>query len=551
MTHWIQRPVSLLGALAIALLILSACAAPQAGAPAAPAAPAGEEQAAGEAGAEAPAEAGRLVVAQTVDVQGLEPSEVNSRAESNIFGHLYGTLYEITETGEIVPYLANDFQVSEDGTEYTFTLNEGLTCHDGEALTAEDVVYTFQRAADPANEFTGNTAGFVLDALGYVDARVDGDLVATIIADGYKSIGLGLISEVYIHCKDSYEAMSLEDAAAAPIGSGPYRFVEWVKDDYVLIEKVDDFTLRDAGYDEIQWKVIPEASTRAAELIAGNVDIITNVAPDQHDAINNSGSATVKGVSGTRRMYVGFNQRDIFGDSEGAQAIKDPNVRIALQYAVDVPTICQTLLAFDCERASSMVNPPNNNTSLEPYPYDPAKAEQLLDEAGWPRRDDGTRFAITFMAGRGRYLNDIAVVQAIAQYLEDVGLDVDLQQMDWGSEFVPKLRAHEVGPLFFVGTGGATWNAAYDLADISEPTGATNYTEWNNEEWFTLWNSLGEVRDPAAEREITDKMQEVFYNDPPWLLLYFQPDFYGVANDVQWEPRRDEIVDLIGARPAQ
>jgi peptide/nickel transport system substrate-binding protein len=76
------------------------------------------------------------------------------------------------------------------------------------------------------------------------------------------------------------------------------------------------------------------------------------------------------------------------------------------------------------------------------------------------------------------------------------------------------------------------------------PDAATNYTEWNNEEWFALWDSLANVRDAAAEREITDKLQEVMYNDPPWLFLYFQPDFYGVSNSVDWNPRRDEILDV-------
>ena len=248
-------------------------------------------------------------------------------------------------------------------------------------------------------------------------------------------------------------------------------------------------------------------------------------------------------------MYVGFNQRDIYDDTEGGRAIKDPAVRVALQYAVDVPTICQTLLSFDCERASSMVNKPNDNANLEPYPYDPAKAGELLDAAGYPLKDDGTRFDITFMAGRGRYLNDVAVVQAIAQYLTDAGVNVDLQIMDWGSEFVPALRLHEVGPLYFVGTGGSTWSAVYDMSDLSAPDAATNYTEWNNQEWFDLWAQLGEVRDAAAEKEITDKMLEVMYNDPPWLFLYFQPDFYGVASDVDWQPRRDEIIDLTTASP--
>jgi len=257
----------------------------------------------------------------------------------------------------------------------------------------------------------------------------------------------------------------------------------------------------------------------------------------------------VAGVAGTRRMYVGFNQRAMFDDSEGGLAIKDTAVRVALQYAVDVPTICKTLLAFEGERASSMVNPPNNNTNLVACPYDPAKAEELLDAAGYPRKEDGTRFDITFMAGRGRYLNDVAVVQALAQYLTDVGLNVDLQVMDWGSEFVPALRAHEVGPLYFVGTGGGTWSAVYDMSDLSTPTAATNYTEWNNAEWFELWNQLSDARDPESEKAITDKMLEVMYNDPPWLFLYFQPDFYGIAGDVNWQPRRDEIVDLTTASP--
>ena len=185
---------------------------------------------------------------------------------------------------------------------------------------------------------------------------------------------------------------------------------------------------------------------------------------------------------------------------------------MALQYAVDVPTICQTLLAFDCERASSMVNKPNDNANLTPYPYDPEMAKKLLDEAGYPADADGVRFEMGMMAGKGRYLNDVNVVQAIAQYLTDVGVKVNLQQMEWGSEFVPLLREHKVGPLFFVGTGGSTWSAVYDMSDISKPDAATNYTEWANPDWFAGWPQLAETRDPAAEkgdhrRDVGDHVQ--------------------------------------------
>ena len=548
MSTW-KRKIWLGTFLVAAMAFSAACTGVPASAPVSDGGAASAEATAAPAGEAAAGAKSRLVIAQSVDVQGLEPSNVNSRAESNIIGNMYATLYDISETGEIKPYLAKSYKLSEDGKEMTFTLNEGLTCHDGEPLTAEDVAYTFQRAADPANAFTGNTAGFVLDAIGYQEARVDSDLDVTIVMDKYSSAALGLIAEAYIHCKDSYSKMSLEDAAAKPIGSGPYKFVEWVKDDHVLLEKVPGFTLRSGNYDEIEWKVIPEASTRSAELIAGNVDIITNVPPDQHQAINDSGAAAIEGVAGTRRMYVGYNLGPEFKDTPDGKIIQDPKVRVALQYAVDVPTICKTLLSFECERASSMVNPPNNNTSLKPYPFDPAMAEKLLDEAGYPRGADGTRFEMGMMAGKGRYLNDVNVVLAIAQYLTDIGVKVNLQQMEWGSEFVPLLREHKVGPLFFVGTGGATWSAQYDMSDISTPDASTNYTDWNNPDWFAGWTKLEQTRDPAEEKAITDQMQEVMYNDPPWLFLYFQPDFYGVASDVDWQPRRDEIVDATTAMP--
>jgi peptide/nickel transport system substrate-binding protein len=490
-----------------------------------------------------------LVVAQSVDVGALEPSLVGSRAESNIFGHLFGTLFDITEDGTLAPYLATGYTISEDGTEWTFTLNEGLTCHDGEALTAEDVVYTFQRAADPANAFTGNTVGFVFPSVGYVDARAESDLEVTIIADRRQSepLRLGLLSEVYIHCQDYYSSITLEEAAEAPVGSGPYRFVEWVRDDYVLLEAVPDFGLIETAFDQIYWRVIPEASTRTAELIAGNVDVIANVPPDQVEAINNSGIATVQAVAGTRRIYVGFQFSENFSGEPGWDAIQNTDVRVALQHAVDVETICATLLGTDCDRASSMVNPPNNSPDLSPYPYDPALAEQLLDEAGYPRGEDGVRFQIKLQGPRGRYLNDANVVQAIAQYLTDVGVQTQVELLDWSSEYVPLVREKNLGPLFFLGTGGSTWSALYDMADLSAPDAGTNYTNWANEDWFELWDSTASITDAEEERAVINQMLEIFYNDPPWLLLYFQPDFYGVSNRLDWQARRDEQIIIYNA----
>jgi peptide/nickel transport system substrate-binding protein len=270
--------------------------------------------------------------------------------------------------------------------------------------------------------------------------------------------------------------------------------------------------------------------------------------PEQISAIDGSGRARVQVVSGTRRMYVGFNLSEQHSRMAGGDAIQDPRVRRALQYAVDVPTICRQLLSVECERATGLVNPPNDSPDIEPYPFDPERAERLLDEAGWPRGDDGTRFAIRMQAGQGRYVNDVNVVLAISQYLRDVGLDIDLELMEWASVYTPLLRERSAGPLFFLGTGGGLWSPIYDMADLARVESGTNYTHWSDERWFGRWSDLVEAETPEAQRAVIDEMLTVFYEDGPWLHLYFQPDFYGVSDRVEWTARRDEYVELFDAR---
>ena len=225
---------------------------------------------------------------------------ISSRDNSNIAEHIFARLFRLTADGEHVPDLAHTLEISDDGTEYVYTLREGLTCHDGEPLTAEDVAYTFNRIADPANRFTGNIPGFVYTSIGFQGAEALDDLRVQINLARKNPIAFGLLTEVDVHCEDSYEQMTLDEAAANPIGSGSYRLASWTRGSEVVLEKVQD----PGTFQRIVWRIIPEASTRTAELVAGNVDIVTNVVPEQVDAINGSGRAEVQVVSGTRRMYV-------------------------------------------------------------------------------------------------------------------------------------------------------------------------------------------------------------------------------------------------------
>ena len=493
-----------------------------------------------------PRAANTMVIGLSADVATFEPANISSRDNMNIAHHIFASLFTLDADGRHVPNLAREIAISDDGLAYTYTLRDGLTCHDGEALTAEDVAYTFTRIADPANKFTGNAPGFVFTSIGFRGAEaLDPQRVRITIARK-NPIAFGLLTEINIHCKDSYEKMSLDQAATAPVGSGPYRLVSWTRGSEIVLEKAGASA---AAFDRIVWRIIPEASTRAAELMAGNVDLIANVAPDQIDAINRSGVATVQSVTSTRRMFVGFNQAEPFGQTPGGRAIRDPHVRRALQYAVDVPTICRQLLQVECQRATGLVNPVNANQALSPYPFAPATSERLLDEAGWPRVDGKMRFALTLQAGRGRYLNDVNVVQAIGQYLRDVGVDVSVELLEWASVFQPLLRTRTAGPLFFMGTGGGLWSPIYDMNDLARVESGTNYANWSDARWFSRWDALTDAVTPEDLRRVVDEMLQVFYDDGPWLHLYFQPDFYGVSQRITWTARPDERVYAYEARP--
>ena len=505
-----------------------------------------------------------IVVVENREPGSLDPSQVGGATGGGNFRillHLFATLYELGQAdGAIDPYLAHSFSVSDDGTEWTFHMHEGLTCHDGEPLTAEDAAYSFNRMADPANGFTGNSAGFVVASTGFVEARADSELDVTIVANKpqNRAMRLGLIAEVLVHCKDSYEAMSMEEAARNVVGSGPYSMTEWVPGEYIRANRVEGFGPRDTYFEEIVWRFIPEPSTAVAEVITGNVDILKGFPATQVDAINNSGVAEARSFPGTTRIYIGIQMNPEAGfrvdtPSLGADAVMETDVRVALQYAIDVEAICENLLRTTCQRATSLVNRPNNHPTLEPYPYDPMKAEELLDAAGYPRGDDGVRFSLELKARRATGAGGSDVSLAIAQYLTDIGVQTEaifMETADWREQLI----YHQLGPLYMGGTGGSKWSAQYDMADIpghlaGGAAAETNYTHWDNDVWFDGWDALPALTaDPEAERALEIAMLEEFYNDPPWLMLYAGPRLEAVSNRLDYRSRADFFITVYDAK---
>ena len=488
-----------------------------------------------------------VTIAQSSDMESMEPNSLNSASSVNIAALLWGTLLRVTPEGKLIPAMASSYTWNEAGNEITFTIKPGLRCGDGSPLTASDVVYSFNRAINQKNGFYGNLPAFVTSAIGLLGAREDGELKATFRVKAYSSQVPGMLAEGYIVCRREYEPLSLAVAAEHPVSTGPYKLVEWTDDDRVVLERNPNYTLARGPFARVIFRVIPEASTRAAELIAGGVDLISNVSPDQSAVINESGTAVVKAVHGTRRMYVGFNFAPSYATTPGGAAIQKKAVRQALEYAVDVPMICSELLHMPCQRMTGPVE--LDHSHVAPYPFDPDKAEALLDAAGYPRGRDGVRFRLTLQGPRNRYLEDGNVAQAVGQFLSDIGVETRVELMDFNSVFAPASRRHEVGPIYFMGNGGSTWSSIFEISLFPDKMANTNTGEWSNPEWQAGLRTLENVRDPGTEGAILDRMLEVFRDDAPWLFLYFQPDFYGVGPRIDWTPRRDEFIDVMAMRP--
>lgn len=489
------------------------------------------------AAAQAQPAADTLVIGLSADITTFETAEIRSADNINVAMYLFTALTEISQEGEIVPQLATGWETSADGKTLTFTIESGRTCEDGSPLTADDVAWSWNRAADPANAFAGNTPGFVYTSMGFDRAEAVDDTTVAIHIDARNEMALGFTSQVYVHCREAMEAQTADEIARNPIASGDYRLVEWQPGSQIELERWQDR----GTFEKILFRVIPEPTTRVSELLAGNVDIITNVPPDQMDVINASDAAEVQAVQGLRRMYIGFNQDPSF-EGEGAEAIRKEEVRRALQYAVDVPAICSQLLNFDCRRMTGVVNPPNDHPDLEPYPYDPEMAERLLDEAGYPRGEDGVRFSIKLQSPRGRYLNDANVALAVGAFLTEVGVETEVELLEWSSVYVPLIREHMAGPLFLLGSGGVQWSTIYDMAILAQVDSGPNYTNWDDPRWFGRWDEMMNEVDPVAQRAIIDEMLEVFYESGPWLHMYYQPDFYGVSKRLDWTAPRDETM---------
>jgi peptide/nickel transport system substrate-binding protein len=324
-------------------------------------------------------------------------------------------------------------------------------------------------------------------------------------------------------------AGSVEAFAKKPVGTGPYKFVEYVKDDHLTLEAHAGYWGGAPKIERTIFRPIAETATKIAALRAGEIDLVDNVPPQAMAEIESDPNLRIQRVPGVRNIFIGINAY------EGP--LKDKRVRQALNYAVDKESIIKNILSDQATIVAAPGGPSINgfDPTLKPYPFDIEKAKQLLAEAGFPNGID-----IDFASPQGRYTQDKEIATTIAGTLAKAGIRTNLQVLDWNT-FYPDFLAKKHKGLWLFGLVNGLMDEDHYNSLYFHSAGRGYY---GNPELDAEIAKEQSILDPEQRRQALVKILNTVYNDPPWIFLYNQMNVYGVNKRLKWQARADEDIAI-------
>ncbi|NKX74615.1 ABC transporter substrate-binding protein [Rhodobacteraceae bacterium R_SAG3] len=459
---------------------------------------------------------GVLIVGQIAEPKALDPAAVTAVNDFRILMNVYDGLVRYKDgTLEVEPALATDWSISEDGTEYTFTLREGVSFHDGSAFNAEAVVFNFERMLNEDHPFH-NTGPFPLafffSAVESVEA-VDDLTVKFKLNAPYAPFLSNLAYPTGLIV--SPEAVKTHGAEFGrnPSGTGAFKFAEWRSNEAVVVEKNPDYWDGAAELDAVVFRPITDANTRTAEMLAGGIDLMVEVPPVALSEFQ-SDAFTVHEQAGPHVWFLILNAK------EGPFA--DKRVRQAANYAINKSAIVNDVLEGTAEVAAGPTPPAfawAYNESLEPYPYDPEKARELLAEAG----AEGAELTFYVTEGGSGMLDPIAMGTAIQADLNAVGLDVKIETYEWNTflgEVNPGLEGKaDMAEMAWMTNDPDTLPFLALRTDAWPDKGGFNSGYYSNPKVDELLEAARVATDQDERAKLYQEMQTIVQEDAPWVFV--------------------------------
>jgi peptide/nickel transport system substrate-binding protein len=454
-----------------------------------------------------------LVIGLSADVESLDMRKLGSVVSMSLLKNINEPLLFFDENAELYPVLAESWEQIDDTT-MRFHLRQGVMFHHGVPFTAECVKYSLDKIMDP--DFPA-WMGFAMDGV-VKEAKVVDDYTVDIITVGPTPSLLWRLTLLDI-VEPGYAEEGGQDKH--PMGTGPFRFVEFIPRQHFIMERNLDYWGEPSAFDRIVGRILPESGTRLAALLAGEVNMINSVTPEMMKQIQEApGVEVVTGPTG----------RLIFGNLRNDRPpLDNVKVRQALNYAIDKEAIVDTILKDIAIVAHAPLSPAllGARTDLE-YPYDPEKAKQLLDEAGYAGEE------IVFALPRGRYPNDGQVAEAIVGYWEAVGVNVKFEQGDFAS-IQPLVRQGKDGPFdaAFQGWSADALDPVLMLLFLFHSDNSEVRAAYNNPKVDEILDEANSEVDLDKVVELLEEAQSIIWDDAAVVFLYVPVEVLGISDNLE------------------
>jgi peptide/nickel transport system substrate-binding protein len=431
--------------------------------------------------------------------------------------------------------LAESWRLVNDTT-WQFKLRRGLKFHNGEPLDAEAVKFSLERLVDPKLKLRGATPFAPISHVEVVDpltVRVHTKAPWPILDTLMSGSGSSILPPKY------YREKELTFVARNPVGSGPFKFVRWVKDDRIELEANEQYWRGAPRIKRLTFKPIPDDAVRVAALQNGEVDVAVNIPPHLAGIIANHPRlflSTAPSVRTIQLMYYTHQfdaQHKLVGPYAGPVA--DRRVRLAMNYAVDGDEVIRTVLDGKGIRVATMLTDKHFGFDpvLKPIKPDLARSKQLLTEAGFPGGLD-----IVFNAPQGRYVRDKEVAEAITGQLNKAGIRTTLRVHEWGNYLNNMAYVHKAGPVWLIGWGTPT----YDAETVYVPLFRSGkiLSNYHNADFDGMVDQAQTIMEPKRRFELYQRINKLWIDDAAAMPLYQQLDLYGATRRMSWKARGDE-----------
>jgi peptide/nickel transport system substrate-binding protein len=449
--------------------------------------------------------------------------------------NMYDSLLHRDTKLQFVPSLATSWKALSD-TQWEFKIRKGVRFHNGDVLTPEDVKYSFDRVIDQTKKSPQYGNVRAIKEIKVIDAET-----VHLITD--KPFPLLLERLVFFPIVNKKHVEKVGDQAfgtTSPVGTGPWKFVEWKRDQVIRLEAFDQHWRGKPAFKHLNFRAIPEVATQVAEIKTGGVDIIRNVSADIQPELKNHPVAYISSTPILRVHWIALDMRTAPFDKKA--------VRQAANYAIDKQAIIQKLMAGLGQQVATTVQPLafGFDPEVKAYPFDQKKAKELLAQGGYPNGVDITLHSAS-VANRPEF-------EALCQMLTEVGLRTTPRLWDPGPAW-NKFSQHEGK-----GTHGVygTWGnySVFDADAVLHPLYHTEPGGWYGK-WYARVEGIDKLIDEARSsvdqpkrKRLYSQIQQMIREEAPSVFLWTQYDTLGISKKVQYAARADEWLWLFDAKPA-